>query len=332
MTRNSNTGVLTVGSAVPSLVRWGVSADADLVYRYLASFGPRPAGEVAADLGLAARRVRAALDELDGCGAAGTDGTRWRASPVGAAVNTLRRRALRPANAPARRADHPVVARRLPDRAATRRRIAELVAVERGEHLAMNPEQTFGAETLAIATPMDAELLRRRIRLRSLGRPPTDGDRSARRAEEFVRLGGEYREAPRLPYKLMIFDRRVALLAVDPLDLDSGTWEIDEPAVVAALVTLFVRHWSGATDPRRKGVPTVVLTPREKAVVALLAEGHTDATAAKCLGMSQRSVTYLLRGVMDRFGVENRFQLGLALGATHAITPPGDATTEETEQ
>ncbi|MFI5889636.1 LuxR C-terminal-related transcriptional regulator [Actinoplanes sp. NPDC051513] len=334
MTRNSNSGVLTVGRAVPSLVRWGVSADADLVYRYLASFGPRPAGEVAADLGLAVRRVRAALDELDGCGAAGTDGVRWRASPVDAAVATLRRRALHPAAAPAGRADQ-VVARRLPDRAATRRRIAELVTVERGEHLAMNPEQTFGAETLAIATPMDTELLRRRIRLRSLGRPPTDGDRSTRRAEEFVRLGGEYREAARLPYKLMIFDRRVALMAVDPLDLDGGTWEIDEPAVVAALVTLFVRHWSGATDPRRKGVPTVVLTPREKAVVALLAEGHTDATAAKCLGMSQRSVTYLLRGVMDRFGVENRFQLGLALGATHAVTPPGhagEATTEESEQ
>jgi len=326
--------VLTVGRAVPSLVRWGVSADADLVYRCLSSFGPRRVDAIAADLGLAARRVRAALDELENydIAQAGGEAQVWRASPVDVAVTTLRRRALRRTIAcadggggPFRQRDRPVTAWRLPDRTATRRRISELVAVESAEHLAMNPEQVFGVDTLAIATPMDAALLRRRVRLRSLGRPPADGDRSSRHAVEFARLGGEYRETSWLPYKLMVFDRRVALVAVDPLDLDAGTWEIDDPAAVASLVTLFGRHWGDATDPRRNGVPAVVLTQREKAVIALLAEGYTDAAAAQHLGMSLRSVTYLLRGLMDRFGVDNRFQLGLAVGAMRAATPPGRA-------
>ncbi|MGI5152793.1 helix-turn-helix transcriptional regulator [Plantactinospora sp. CA-294935] len=330
-----STGVLAVGRAVPLLVRWGVSADADLVYRCLVTFGSRSTGGIAASLGLAVRRVRAALDELAEADLVepaghGTEAVTWRAAEVDVAVTNLRRRALRRA-APATEVAagllrpgmvRPFPARRLPDREATRRRIAELVAVERVEHLAMNPEEVFSTDALAIAAPMDIALLRRRIRLRSLGRAPADGDRSSRHASEFARLGGEYREAPRLPHKLMIFDRRVALVAVDPNGLHRGTWEIVEPAAVESFVSLFARHWTDATDPRRNGVPEVVLTPREKAVVALLAEGHTDTSAAKELGMSTRSVTYALRSLMDRLGVENRFQLGLALGAMQAASPP----------
>jgi DNA-binding CsgD family transcriptional regulator len=341
----SNTGVLTFGRAVPSLVRWGLSADADLVYRCLVSFGEQRAGEVAADLGLAVRRVRVALDELFDAGlvhdgdpraAHGVETGSWGAVAPDAAVEALRRRARRrlataAGTEPGGLSPGAPPGRLLPDLPATRLRIAQLVAAERAEHLAMNPEQVFSADTLTIGSAIDADLLGRRVRVRSLGRPPADGDRSTGYTADFVRLGGEYRQAARLPYKMMIFDRRVALVAVDPLDLDRGTWEFTDPATVESLLTLFVRQWSGATDPRRNGVPTVVLTQREKAVVALLADGHTDATAAKHLGMSTRTLTYTLRGLMDRFGVENRFQLGLALGAMRAATPPGPAGGEMTE-
>ena len=51
------TGVLAIGQAVPVLVRWGVSADTDLVYRCLVSIGPRSCGALAASLGLTVRRV-----------------------------------------------------------------------------------------------------------------------------------------------------------------------------------------------------------------------------------------------------------------------------------
>ena len=339
-----NTGVLTVGKAVPSLVRWGLTADADLVYRCLVTFGTRRAGELAADLGLVVRRVRTGLDELVAAGVVqasrvpghGPEATTWRAVPVGVAVATLRRHALRRAAAASEtgsggRCLPPFVARRLPDRSATRRRVAELMSAERAEHLAMNPEQAFSAATIAVASPLDLTVLSRRVRLRALGRPPADGDRSAQHAVEFTRLGGEYRETVRLPHKLMIFDRRVALLAVDPLDLGRGAWEVVDPVAVESLVALFVEHWSGATDPRKNGFPALVLTAREKALIALLAEGHTDASAAQRLGISLRAVTYTLRALMDRLRVENRFQLGLALGALHAATPPGLTTADNSE-
>jgi DNA-binding CsgD family transcriptional regulator len=60
---------------------------------------------------------------------------------------------------------------------------------------------------------------------------------------------------------------------------------------------------------------TVQLTDRERRIVALLAAGHTDASAAEQLGLSVRTVAYTVRTLMDRFGVQNRFQLGLAVGA-----------------
>ncbi|MCY1138034.1 helix-turn-helix transcriptional regulator [Actinoplanes sp. Pm04-4] len=61
-------------------------------------------------------------------------------------------------------------------------------------------------------------------------------------------------------------------------------------------------------------MPRITLSPRERELVALLSRGHTDQEAAVRLGISPRTVTALIRGLMDRLGVDNRFQLGLALG------------------
>jgi DNA-binding CsgD family transcriptional regulator len=69
-------------------------------------------------------------------------------------------------------------------------------------------------------------------------------------------------------------------------------------------------------------VPAIVLSVRERDLVDLLAAGHTDVTAAEELRISSRSVTNTLRALMDRLGVDNRFQLGLALGALRVTVPP----------
>ena len=69
-------------------------------------------------------------------------------------------------------------------------------------------------------------------------------------------------------------------------------------------------------------MPQYQLTPRERTLIHLLAQGHTDATAARELQISPRSVSNILRALMDQFGVENRFQLGLALGAQRIAGTP----------
>jgi len=66
---------------------------------------------------------------------------------------------------------------------------------------------------------------------------------------------------------------------------------------------------------------------REQSLIGLLAAGHTDASAARALGVSPRSVSSMVRSLMDRVGADNRFQLGLALGAREqpAAGAPGGA-------
>ncbi|MFI5497026.1 helix-turn-helix transcriptional regulator [Actinoplanes sp. NPDC051859] len=69
-------------------------------------------------------------------------------------------------------------------------------------------------------------------------------------------------------------------------------------------------------------MPKIILSDRERELVSLLAQGHTDVSAAERLGISARSVSNILRSLMDRLGVDNRFQLGLALGFLRKANVP----------
>jgi len=79
------------------------------------------------------------------------------------------------------------------------------------------------------------------------------------------------------------------------------------------------------------GLRNITLSDRERELISLLAHGHTDVSAAKHLGISARSVTNILRRLMNRLGVENRFQLGLALGQqrTVDVRPPSSISTPD---
>jgi DNA-binding CsgD family transcriptional regulator len=226
-------------------------------------------------------------------------------------------------------ADHTAV-RRWPTRELARRRAAQLIRGERHEHLAVNTEEVFDAESTRAALPNDRSILARGIHLRVLGLPPSDGDRSCEYATALGGSGGLYRVRPVLPLKMMVFDRLAALIPADPLDLEKGYVEVGDPASVRALGGLFDGLWSEADDPRRKGVPPIDLTARERALVRLLSMGYTDQSAACELGVSVRTVAYAIRGLMDRVGVENRFQLALVLGATGTVSPPAPYDSSDT--
>jgi DNA-binding CsgD family transcriptional regulator len=159
--------------------------------------------------------------------------------------------------------------------------------------------------------------------------PPADGDLLDVSGHLVNGTSYRYRETPDVPMKLLVFDRRIAIFPADPGDLERGYLEVSQPAVVQALATLFDRQWSTAVEIGRAGVTPIVLSDRERDLVTLLAAGHTDHTAAQRLRISTRSVTYTMRNLMDRLGVENRFQLGLALGALRVAVPTSTAPLQE---
>jgi DNA-binding CsgD family transcriptional regulator len=323
-----------------------VTPDADLGYRALSMLGPRTVARLARELGMSQTRVSRALDELVAVGAVrpafaaanagqrSKDGLVWEAVAPQRVLDTLRLR-RRPDSALERWRRHVATVsgvglmalkdasvRRWPTRAAARQRAASLTAAERHEHLAINTEEVFDSEATAAALPLDNSILARGIRLRVLGLPPSDGDRLHAYATALGRASGMYRELATLPLKLMVFDRRVAFLPNDPLDLEKGYVEVADTEVVGALAAMFDRLWADGIDPRKQGVSPIDLNNREQALVRLLAMGYTDQSAAQELRLSVRTVAYTMRHLMDRLGVENRFQLALLLGAAGAAPQP----------
>ena len=347
---------IPLSAPIPSLARWGLSSDADLVFRTLATFGGRPARLLASELGLSRQRVDSALAELHECGAAATTGgdsraPKWSNRPPDQVVHRLRSRRLRSTDPRAAARRHHAVfesinsrlaglglplnpalagriadgVRYLPSRALGRRRLAAAMIRERHDHLVINTEDALTAD-LVRAVPYDEKMFGNGVLNRVLGRPPLDGDAAVAPEERLNVLGYRYRETLDTPLKMFICDRRVAFVLADPADVERGYLEIGQPEVVRALVEIFESRWASAVDPRAAGVPQISLNARERELIALLAVGHTDVTAAEELRISARSVTNTLRALMDRLGVENRFQLGLALGALDVAVPPSLTT------
>jgi DNA-binding CsgD family transcriptional regulator len=355
----SSVATLSVGAPIPSLARWGLSSDADLVFRTLTTFGARPARELTAELGLTRQRVENALSELHECGAARAamrDGRTllWSSRPADEVVERLRARRLRPAigMAAVRRQravfdtlnarltglgmplSPPVGGtvgdgiRYLPNRPLSRLRLAATMRQERHEHLVINNEESEHAD-VSPALPFSDEDFPRGVKFRTIGQPPLDGD-TLSPEREFGGTGYQYRVSVDTPLKLFVCDRRTAFVLADPANVDRGYLEVTHAEVIRTLVEIFESRWLSAVDPRASGVPLIELSRREHDLVRLLAYGHTDVTAAEKLRISARSVTNTLRALMDRLGVDNRFQLGLALGALEVIVPPSLTETEET--
>jgi hypothetical protein len=89
----------------PLLTRWGVTPEADVVYRALLAYGPQSPATLGRALGMPTSRVRQSLDELADAGAAsrsggpGPAGGDWRAAAPEAVVATLQRHRILAAQA-----------------------------------------------------------------------------------------------------------------------------------------------------------------------------------------------------------------------------------------
>ncbi|MFJ8081848.1 LuxR C-terminal-related transcriptional regulator [Streptomyces sp. NPDC096205] len=142
----------------------------------------------------------------------------------------------------------------------------------------------------------------------------------------FEQLKGrlEARALDEVTERLMIFDRRVAFI---PANRDrSLALEIHHPAVVGFLATTFDRLWRLATPMYPEAVrrPTLNgVTPRQRAIAALLIEGHTDAVIAERLGMNVRTTRVHIAKLAATLGSESRTQLGYLIGESGILKGEG---------
>ncbi|MFF4347406.1 LuxR C-terminal-related transcriptional regulator [Streptomyces sp. NPDC001530] len=125
----------------------------------------------------------------------------------------------------------------------------------------------------------------------------------------------EARTLDELTRRLLVLDRTVALI---PANADrTMALEIRHPALVDYLVAAFEQLWQLATPMYPQATPQPSLngiTTRQRAIAALLIEGHTDAAIADRLGMNVRTARVHIAKLAATLGSESRAQLGYLIG------------------
>jgi DNA-binding CsgD family transcriptional regulator len=194
-----------------------------------------------------------------------------------------------------------------------RDRLAVLTREVREEFLTFAPGGPQTAENMAASRPLNQDLLGRGVRMRTIyldsvrtNRPTVD------HANWLTRLGGQVRTVPSLPTRMILMDRRTAMISVSSDDTSAGAVLLTGQGTLTALCALFETTWESA-QPLGQAVPTDAhgLTGQQATALRLLAEGHTDEAIAKRLGVSHRTARRIASELMDRLGARSRFEAGV---------------------
>ncbi|WP_344265617.1 helix-turn-helix transcriptional regulator [Streptomyces sodiiphilus] len=177
---------------------------------------------------------------------------------------------------------------------------------------AMVPGGGQDEDAIRAATPLDLETLARGVKIRTLFQ------HSARRhwpttqyATRITAAGAEVRTTGLLPSRMLVYDKGSAVLPLDPEHTAAGVALIRDPAVLSFLRRLFEHYWERGLDFSEEEDSGPAPTGVEREVLALMAVGKKNEAIAHQLGMSPRSVSRIVAGLMERLGADSRFQAGV---------------------
>lgn len=327
----------------------GLSAGAETVYLAMLTAPQLDLSQLATHVGLPLESVRASLDELIDLSliAHGSDGLRTVGPTLGLSSLIARAEAevaekqrqlaatrtavmsLAAAHEEAR--DREQVTR-WTGLDAVRGRMEELVAATTVECVSLNPNVAQTPDAKSASKPQNERLLERGVAIRAVYQ---DSHRHTPALQEYATwmtgLGGEIRTAPTIPMLLIVFDRRVALLPIDPFDNSKGAQEVHAPGIVTAVYGLFNQVWSTATPTGR--LPETDedgLDPQMRELIRLLAGGSTDEMAARKMGVSARTIKRKSAELMERLDARSRFQAGV-IAAQRGWIDPGETSTRRAD-
>jgi sugar-specific transcriptional regulator TrmB len=191
--------------------------------------------------------------------------------------------------------------------------LRELFARCYKEALNVLPGGPVPAELLADAAVHDVAVLKRGVKLRVLYTRRQLADEPMRDYMHMVREhGADIRIADTLPHRLVIFDRTVSFLPVDPLRPGPAALVVREPAITANLVMLFESLWVGAqTLEEALAAAAPAASELDRSVLMLMSSGVKDEAAARQLGISDRTYRRHVADILIRLGASSRFQAGV---------------------
>jgi DNA-binding CsgD family transcriptional regulator len=115
---------------------------------------------------------------------------------------------------------------------------------------------------------------------------------------------------------MVISDGAVAVMAADTEDSQADPLWIEQPAVVSVLTVIFDQAWEAATPLTRSWTRTSSgnnreLLEAERNLLKLLADGATDESVARHLGISLRTTRRYVATLMNQLAATSRFQAGV---------------------
>ncbi|MFI0262744.1 helix-turn-helix domain-containing protein [Streptomyces sp. NPDC017056] len=332
------------------LGRLGVDPTAERVYRALLAQPHAEPAELACRTGIAEEEVDRSLDRLAGLALVRPSAEHPRrlyaVSPrLGMDILLARQQAELAAQQQRVEESRAAAARLVSEFATHQHSVAEhgdfrLVGVDRiSDHLteigvhAEEELQVFAAGPprefpgLPASRPLYEQLLARGVRVRTVCLDSARNDPAAvAHAERLVSAGAEVRTAAVLPTCMVVVDRRSALVLSGGQDTRQAAVAVRVQAVTTALCTLFDAVWAAAERlgpaPSRRTADG--FTRQHLAALQLLAEGHTDATVARRLGVSTRTARRIATDAMTGMKARSRFQAGV-LAAQLGYLPASSA-------
>jgi DNA-binding CsgD family transcriptional regulator len=191
---------------------------------------------------------------------------------------------------------------------------------------ALHPGGSFSEELLARSLVRAQEHLRRNVRMQVVHQTSALRHPSvATYLTELAAMGCRVRLRDSLPFRMLLIDQASAVCAVPT----SGSYLLRGERVIVLLNRIFETTWVDATPldrvlPVRASIsaepvdrPPVAqhqplpLASTHEAVLRLLAEGHTDQSIARSMGITTRTVGRRISEIYHLLGVQSRFQAGI---------------------
>jgi len=204
-------------------------------------------------------------------------------------------------------------ARRIDGRELVLEVLQELSARCYKEMLSVLPGGPVPQQLLDEAAVHDIAVLNRGVSLRFIYTRQQLADDSMRDYMHMMReRGADIRVADTLPHRLVIYDRTVSFLPVDPLRPGPAALIVREPAITANLVMLFESLWVGAqTLEEALAAAVPAASELDRSVLMLMSSGVKDEAAARQLGISDRTYRRHVADILLRLGASSRFQAGV---------------------
>ncbi|WP_413754037.1 LuxR C-terminal-related transcriptional regulator [Streptomyces sp. R-74717] len=168
-------------------------------------------------------------------------------------------------------------------------------------------------ENMQASRPLNQQLLRRGVQMRTVYLNSIRNDRPTMdHARWLTEQGCEVRTVPSLPNRMIIYDRKLAMIASNADDTAAGAVQVSSPGMVTALHSLFESMWQSAEQLEAPVHPAPgELTCQQAEALRLLALGHTDEAIAKRLAVSPRTARRITSSLMTHLGARSRFQAGV---------------------